>query len=190
MTPASKISSSHFASDHRAVKRLFELREWTISDAQSLAKHANNKNVWKSLRDSFPSPYSLANAESYIMTVLEKSGPPVDFAIEVEGEAAGGIGIILLNDVERGCAEIGYWLGEAHWNRGIMTQVLKEISEYAFAHFTLHKIFATVFSFNTASQKVLEKAGFEKEAILKQAAIKNNQICDVLYYSLFLKSNP
>jgi RimJ/RimL family protein N-acetyltransferase len=106
-------------------------------------------------------------------------------AIVVNGTAVGGIGIVLKNDVERISAEIGYWLGEKYWHKGIMTQAVKMFVKYTFDNFIeLQKIYATPFGFNIASQKVLQKAGFEREAILKKAAIKNGQIIDLHYYSL------
>jgi RimJ/RimL family protein N-acetyltransferase len=116
--------------------------------------------------------------------VSGKPKPAVDFAIVVDGKAVGGIGIVLQKDVERIGAEIGYWIGENYWNRGVMTEAVKQMVDYAFNHFPLQKIFAPVFDFNTASQKVLHKAGFECEAILKQAAIKNDKIIDLHYYSI------
>jgi RimJ/RimL family protein N-acetyltransferase len=107
-------------------------------------------------------------------------------AIVIEGKAVGGTGIVLQTDVERICAEIGYWLGENYWNRGIMTGVVKEMVSYAFLHFPeLKKIYAPVFGFNIASQRVLQKAGFECEGVLKQAAIKNGKVIDLHYYSRF-----
>ncbi len=165
----------------------FTLREWEISDSESLVKHANDPELWNYLRDTFPKPYTLADAEKYIMTAISREGFPVDFAIECNGEAVGAISIILGSDVESGSAEIGYWIGREYWNKGIMNQAVRQMAAYAFTHFEIHKLFATVFSFNIASQKVLEKAGFEKEAVLKQAAIKNNRICDIFYYALFGK---
>ena len=165
----------------------FILREWQMSDAASLAENANNINIWNNLRDYFPHPYSEDDGKQFIKTALEKSKPAVDFAIIIDGKAVGGIGILLQKDVERISAEIGYWLGENYWNKGIMTEVIKEMVNYVFTHFPLQKIYATPFDFNIASQKVLQKAGFEREAILKQAAIKNGKIIDLHYYSL-LKS--
>ncbi len=113
-----------------------------------------------------------------------KPEPATDFAIEVDGKAVGGIGIVLQSDVEKITVEMGYWLGEDYWDKGIMTQVVKEMTTYVFENFPVHKIFALVFDFNVGSQKVFEKAGFEREAILKQAAIKNEKIIDLYHYSL------
>ena len=162
----------------------FELREWRLSDVASLAENANNINVWNNVRDYFPYPYSEKDGEQFIEMCLNKPKPATDLAIVVDGKAVGGIGIVLQNDVERIGAEIGYWIGENYWNKGIMTKVVKEMTEYVFLNFPLHKIYAPIFDFNIASQKVLQKAGFEREGILKQAAIKNDKIIDLHYYSL------
>ena len=166
----------------------FELREWKLTDAASLAENANNINIWNNVRDYFPHPYSKEDGKRFIETVLNKPKPIVDFAIVIDGQAVGGIGIVLQNDVERIGAEIGYWLGEKYWGQGIMTEVVKEMIEYVFLNFPLQKIYAPIFDFNIASQKVLQKAGFEREAILKQAAIKNDKIIDLHYYSLLKNS--
>jgi RimJ/RimL family protein N-acetyltransferase len=167
--------------------KIFKLREWRLSDAASLAENANNIHIWNNVRDYFPHPYSEEDGKDFIETVLAKPDPATDMAIVVNGKAVGGIGIVLQSDVERISAEIGYWLGENYWNKGIMTEVVKQMTTYAFVNFPLRKIYAPVFDFNIASQKVLQKAGFEREAILKQAAIKNGKVIDEHYYSV-LKS--
>ncbi|GHU88587.1 N-acetyltransferase [Bacteroidia bacterium] len=163
----------------------YKLREWQLSDAASLAENANNIRVWNNLRDYFPHPYSENDGIQFIQMISAKPKPATDMAIVVDGKAVGGIGIIPRTDVERVSAELGYWLGEKYWNRGIMTQVVKEMVSYTFLNFPLQKIYATPFGFSIASQKVLEKAGFEREAILKKAAIKNGKIVDEYYYSFF-----
>jgi RimJ/RimL family protein N-acetyltransferase len=164
----------------------FKLREWQLSDATSLAENINNAHVWDNLRDALPKPYSEANGKEFIEMVLSQPKPATSLAIEVDGKAIGSIGITPRTDVERITAEIGYFVGENYWNKGITTEAIKQMVAYAFANFPdLRKIYATPFDFNTASHKVLEKAGFEREAILKQAAIKNGKIVDMYYYSFF-----
>ena len=162
----------------------FTLRSWQLTDKASLAEHANNIHVWNNLRDYFPHPYTESDGEEFIRMVLEKPAPVSDFAIDIDGKAVGGIGIILNKDVERISAEIGYWLGESYWNKGIMSQAIKQISEYIFTGFPIIKIYANVFSHNAASMRALEKAGFIKEGILKQTAIKNGKVIDLHYYGL------
>ncbi|MDR1181464.1 MAG: GNAT family N-acetyltransferase [Bacteroidales bacterium] len=168
--------------------KIFELREWRLSDAASLAENANNIHVWNNVRDYFPHPYSKEDGKQFIGMVLGKPQPVTDMAIVIDGKAVGGIGIVRKTDVERISAEIGYWLGEKYWGKGIMTEVIKDMISYVFLHFPeLKKIYATPFGFNIASQRVLQKAGFECEGILKQAAIKNGKVIDLHYYSM-LKS--
>jgi RimJ/RimL family protein N-acetyltransferase len=123
------------------------------------------------------------DAKHFIQMQLA-SKPATNMAIEIDGKAVGGIGIILQSDIERFTAEIGYWLGEDYWNTGIMTDAVRQMSSYVFNTFLLVKIYATVFDFNIASQRVLQKAGFEREAILKYAAMKNGRLIDLHYYSL------
>ena len=166
------------------MSKSFRLRKWDIADKYSLAENANNINVWNNVRDYFPHPYTVNDGEQYINMVINDPDPAVNLAIEVDGNAVGGIGLVLNTDVERITAEIGYWLGEKYWNQGTMTNVVKEMVEYAFLNFDLVKLYAPVFDFNIASQKVLEKAGFTREAILRKAAIKNNKIIDMHYLSL------
>jgi RimJ/RimL family protein N-acetyltransferase len=163
----------------------FELREWRLSDAASLAENVNNINIWNNLRDALPHPYTEEDGRQFIEMVLSQPKPAAILAIAVDGKAVGSIGIILRTDVERISAELGYWLGENYWNRGIMTAAIKQMTSYAFTHFPqLQKIYATPFDFNLASHKALQNAGFEREAILKQAAIKNGKIVDEHYYSI------
>jgi RimJ/RimL family protein N-acetyltransferase len=163
----------------------FILREWQLSDAASLAENVNNIRIWNNLRDAFPHPYTEEDGRQFITTALNISEPATLLAIEVEGKAVGSIGITLHKDVERIIAELGYFIGENYWNRGIMTEVVKEMVSYVFLNFPeLCKIYATPFDFNIASQRVLQKAGFEREAILKQAAIKNGKVINLHYYSI------
>jgi len=168
----------------------FELREWRLTDAASLAENANNINIWNNLKDAFPYPYSEKDGKEFIEMALSQPKPATLLAITVDGKAIGSIGIFLRTDVERISAEMGYFIGENYWNRGIMTEAVKQMATYAFTHFPqLHKIYATPFDFNTASHTVLQKAGFEREAILKQAAIKNGKIVDYHYYCIIKKKN-
>jgi len=166
----------------------FELREWRLSDAASLAENVNNINIWNNVRDALPYPYTEEDGKQFIAMVLSQPKPPAILAIAVDGKAVGSIGIVLRTDVERISAEMGYWLSEAYWNKGIMTEAIKQMTIYAFTHFPqLQKIYATPFDFNIASHKALQKAEFEREAVLKQAAVKNGKIVDEHYYSIFRK---
>jgi RimJ/RimL family protein N-acetyltransferase len=162
-------------------KGIFLLRPWQSEDVPSLVLNANNIKIWNNTRDSFPHPYTEEDAEYYIRYVSNKS-PQQDFAIEVNGQAVGGIGIVPQSDVERFSAEIGYWLGESYWNKGIATQVILTFSEYVFAHTNIVRLFACVYEYNLSSARVLEKAGFRKVGVLRKAAFKNNRFVDMFYY--------
>ncbi|RYU87918.1 N-acetyltransferase [Mucilaginibacter terrigena] len=153
----------------------FTLRYWQATDAISLQKHANNPKVPAYLLDRFPSPYTLADAEEFIGLML-KQEPKTNFVIEINGEAAGGIGLEFRTDVYRKSPLIGYWLAEQYWGNGIITEAVKLVTDYAFNNFDIICIMAFIFSNNTASMRVLEKAGYIKQAELKQTVIKNGEI--------------
>lgn len=159
------------------------LRLWRRSDKASLIKHANNHKIWQTVRDLFPHPYRDADAEVFLARRIGGETKEKLFAIDIEGEAVGGIGLHPRVDVERYSAELGYWLGEAFWNRGIATAAVIALCRHAFAHFDLYRIFATVFASNPASMRVLEKAGFEREGILKRAVLKAGVLMDSALYA-------
>lgn len=158
------------------------IRSWQAGDAPSLARHANNRKIWLQVRDRFPHPYTLEAAEGWV-TLAPAADPETQFAIEVNGEAAGGIGVFLQQDVERYSAEIGYWLGEAHWNRGITTAAVRRFTDYAFDRYGLCRLYANVFETNPASCRVLERAGYQLEGRLRQSAVKDGQVLDGFLYA-------
>jgi len=158
------------------------IRSWRAGDEPALAKHADNRKIWLNVRDRFPHPYTLADAEAWLAKVIPAE-PESQFAIEVDGEAIGGIGLFLQQDVERFSAEIGYWLGEAHWGRGLATAAVREFTEFAFARFDLCRIYANVFAWNPGSARVLEKAGYVFEGRMRRAAVKDGQVVDNLLYA-------
>lgn len=159
------------------------LRRWKKGDVKSLVFHANNRKVWINLRDSFPNPYTTRDAKEWIASA-SKLKPLTIFAITVDGLAVGGIGIHPRGDVERRCAEIGYWLGETHWGQGIATEALKAVSDYAFKNFDLCRLYAPVFAWNPASARVLKKAGYRLEGRLKKSIIKDDKTIDSWLYAL------
>jgi RimJ/RimL family protein N-acetyltransferase len=163
-----------------------ELRPWKKSDRASLTRQANNPNVARTLRDRFPSPYSEADAKSWLAVVTEER-PPHHLAIAVEGEAVGGIGLQFQTDVHRRSAELGYWLGEPYWGRGIMTEAVRAFTEYAFETFGLCRIFAGVFETNPASGRVLEKAGYALEGRMRKSVLKGGTMLDQLLYARVLE---
>jgi RimJ/RimL family protein N-acetyltransferase len=158
------------------------VRPWRASDVESLARHANDIEVARHLRDRFPHPYLPGHAAAFIRTATA-ADPPTNFAIEVDGEAAGGIGFVRGSDIERYSAEIGYWLGEAHWGRGIVTEALILVTEHAFRDLNLLRLFAVPFSDNMPSIRVLEKAGYRREGILRSSSVKYGEPRDQALYA-------
>ncbi len=165
------------------------IRSWRANDERALAKHADNRKIWLNVRDRFPHPYTLADAENWLAKATTAE-PETQFAIEQDGEAAGGIGLFLQQDVERFSAEIGYWLGEAHWGRGLATAAVREFTEFAFGQFELCRIYANVFAWNTGSVRVLEKAGYQFEGRMRSAAVKDGQVVDNLLYATVRDFRP
>jgi ribosomal-protein-alanine N-acetyltransferase len=159
------------------------LRPWKLSDAEALVRHANNRKIWLNLRDRFPHPYTQADARAWCALHAADTNSPHNFAIEFQGEAIGAIGLEFFTDVHRKTAEIGYWLGEPMWGRGFATAAVKAVSEYAFAAFDLCRLQATVFQWNPASARVLEKAGYTMEGRLRSYIFKDNLVCDALMYA-------
>lgn len=159
-----------------------EVRSWERGDVESLALHANNRNIWINLRDRFPHPYTKSDARSFIREARAQR-PEMAFAIAVDGAAVGGIGFVVNSDVERVSAEIGYWLSEQFWGRGIMTEALGAVTKHAAATHGLTRLYALPFASNTASCRVLEKAGYVREGTLRRSAIKDGRIIDQLQYA-------
>jgi [ribosomal protein S5]-alanine N-acetyltransferase len=158
------------------------VRSWRRSDLASLVRHADSRRIWLNLRDMFPSPYTEEAGRLWLAHATSAS-PETNFAIEVGGAAVGGIGFIPGRDVERISAEVGYWLGEEYWGRGIATAAVAATSDFAFANFDLHRLFALPFAENIASRRVLEKAGYRLEAILRTSAVKDGRIQDQALYA-------
>lgn len=161
----------------------FILKSFEAEDKYSLAKHANNKLISLNLRDGIPYPYTLKDAEWFINSVLKNNDPVTQFMIQINNEVTGCIGFRQGENVYRLNAEIGYWLGEEYWGNGVMTNAVIEITKYIFKNFDTVRIFAIPFATNPASARVLEKAGFIKEATIKQGVIKNGRLLDHHIYS-------
>ena len=159
------------------------VRRWRRGDEASLVEHANNRNIWINLRDRFPHPYTKRDAAHW-MAYVGAAPPDTNFAIDVEGKAAGAIGFVVQPDVHRISAEIGYWLGEAYWGRGIMTEALRAVTAFAFQAHGLVRLYAGVFEWNLGSMRVLEKAGYVREGVLRKSAIKDGRIIDQVLYAV------
>lgn len=160
----------------------WQLRSFLPDDAASLAKYANNRNVSRNLRDRFSYPYRIEDAAAFIRLASEQD-PETTFAIASDTEAIGGIGLELYDDVHRRSAQVGYWLGEPFWGRGIATLALQAITDYAFAQFDLARVYAYVYEWNPASARLLEKAGYEYEGRLRKSVIKDGQTIDQFLYA-------
>lgn len=158
------------------------VRSWTLNDVPALARHANDARIAANMRDRFPHPYSEQDALRFIM-FSQSLTPETNFAIDVGGEAVGGIGFLLHEDIERCSAEIGYWLGAAMWGRGIVTAALRELTRYAIDTHQLTRVYAVPFSDNVGSIRVLQKAGFVREGTLRRSAIKHGRVRDQELYA-------
>lgn len=161
----------------------FRLRPWTIDDIDSLVKYANNPNIAKFMTDAFPHPYTIDSGKAFI-AFATKDTPNRIFAIDVGGEAVGGIGIHPQSDIQRKNAELGYWLGEPFWGRGIITNAVKQAVDFAFLTFDIDRIYARPFGTNIPSQRVLEKNNFLFEAKFENVLYKDGEYQDELFYSI------
>jgi RimJ/RimL family protein N-acetyltransferase len=166
----------------------FAVRSFTLDDAAAIARHANNRNVWLNLRDIFPFPYNTSHAQAWIREI-RRDRPETAFAIASAEEAIGGIGLHRQGDFMRRSAELGYWLSEDYWGRGIATGAVHAVTSWGFTHLDIDRIFAQVFAWNPASARVLEKAGFSFEGRLRGAVFKDGMTTDLLSYGL-LRTDP
>jgi RimJ/RimL family protein N-acetyltransferase len=160
------------------------LRPFREPDEADLAAIADDAEVAQWLRDRFPHPYTREHARAWIALAAAEEPPPKSLAIEADGRLAGGIGLVLGEDIARRSAEVGYWLGRAYWGRGVATAALAGFVRWAMPTFGLTRIFAAAFTDNAASRRVLEKAGFRLEGVLRRAAVKNGRVVDDALYAL------
>jgi RimJ/RimL family protein N-acetyltransferase len=160
------------------------LRPWRPSDRDDLAALANDRRVSINLRDVFPFPYTADDAERFI-AFANGMVPQTNFAIDASGRLAGGVGYSLHQDVERVAAEVGYWIGVPFWGRGIATEAVRQVTALAFSnHPDLRRLYALPFATNAASARVLEKAGYRREAVLRQSVIKEGVVQDQWLYAI------
>ena len=161
----------------------YALRPWSWSDKDALIRHANNRNVSRALFDRFAYPYTVEAAERWL-AIATSEGRDVHRTITCEDEAVGGISAMRGSENARFCAEIGYWLGESHWGRGVMTTAVRGFCEALFRETDLERIEAGAFAANTASHRVLEKAGFVREGVLRRKYFKDGEFVDDAVYAL------
>ncbi len=158
------------------------IRPWGDGDVEALVKYAGSRAVWRNMRDAFPHPYTVERARAFLALVAGQD-PMTYWAIATDREAIGGIGVTLNQDVHRLTAELGYWLGEPFWGRGIMTECVTAFTDLAFDRYGLVRVYAMPYADNAASSRVLEKAGYALEGRLRRNVIKDGRILDSLVYA-------
>ncbi len=160
------------------------IRPWQIGDAPDLARAINNPKVLMNLRDGIPYPYAVADAEAFIRGMRAAEPDTVyAWAIDVDGRAAGSIAVFRQGNIHRRTAEMGYYVGEDHWGKGVATLAVRAACDWVFRHTDILRIFAEPFDQNGASCRVLEKAGFQLEGVLRKNAVKNGEVLDMKMYA-------
>ena len=158
------------------------IRDWSPADRADLMRFANNRAIWRNLTDVFPHPYAEADADAWLATVA--SAPePTHWAIEVDGHAVGNIGVAIGEGVFCKKADIGYWLAEPYWGRGIMSDAVRAVAPFAMDRFGLVRLEASVFAWNPASMRVLEHCGFVREGVARTSVFKDGELIDEVDYA-------
>ena len=161
------------------------IRKWELSDAKDLAAALSNRKVQDNLRDGLPYPYTEQDGKEFISAMLSADeSETFAFAITVDNMVIGSISIFRQGNIHRQTAELGYYIAEEYWGKGIMTEAVKQICEYVFANSDIIRIYAEPFAYNIASCRALEKAGFQYEGTLRSNAVKNGKVIDMKMYSL------
>lgn len=153
------------------------IRTWTLEDLPNLLLYANNINVWNNMRNYFPYPYTEEIGKAWLEETV-KAVPMVNLAIDFDGQAIGGIGLILNSDVYVMSAELSYWIGEPFWGQGIVTEAVRQMVEYTFYYYDVVRLYSEVFETNKSSMRVLEKNGFYLEGVRRKAVLKNSILMD------------
>lgn len=161
------------------------IRKWELADAKDLAAALSNVKIQDNLRDGLPYPYTEQDGIDYISAMLSADeNDTFAFAITVEGKVIGSIGVFRQGNIHRQTAEVGYYIAEEYWGKGIMTEAIKQTCKYVFDNSDIIRIYAEPFAYNVASCRVLEKAGFQYEGTLRKNAVKNDKVIDMKMYSL------
>ncbi len=164
------------------------LRKWKLTDAKDIAVVLSNKKIHDNLRDGLPYPYSEQDGIDFISSMLSANEDEIfAFAITLDDKVIGSIGVFRQKNIHRQTAEMGYYIAEEYWGKGIMTDAVKQICEYVFRNSDILRIYAEQFAYNTGSCRVLEKAGFQYEGTLRNNAVKNGKVIDMRMYSLLRK---
>lgn len=165
------------------------IRKWELSDAADLAAALSNRKVQDNLRDGLPYPYTEQDGEEYIKAMRSADETETfAFAITVDNRAVGSVGVFRQGNIHRQTAELGYYISQSYWGRGIMTEAVRQVCAYVFEHSDIIRIYAEPFSHNIPSCRVLEKAGFQYEGTLRSNAVKNGEVVDMKMYSLLRPS--
>ena len=161
-----------------------KIRSWELSDARDLATALSNKKIQDNLRDGLPYPYTEQDGKEFISAMLAANeSDTFAFAITVNGKVIGSIGAFRQTNIHNKTAELGYYIAEEYWGKGIMTEAVKQLCDYVFSHTDIIRIYAEPFSYNIGSCRVLEKAGFQYEGTLRSNALKNGNVLDMKMYS-------
>lgn len=161
-----------------------KIRRWELSDARDLATALSNKKIQDNLRDGLPYPYTEQDGKEFISAMLAANeNDTFAFAITVNGKVIGSIGAFRQGNIHRQTAELGYYIAEEYWGKGIMTEAVKQLCAYVFSNTDIIRIYAEPFAYNIGSCRVLEKAGFQYEGTLRSNALKNGKVLDMKMYS-------
>ena len=161
-----------------------KIRRWELSDARDLAAALSNKKIQDNLRDGLPYPYTEQDGKEFISAMLAANeNDTFAFAITVNGKVIGSIGAFRQGNIHRQTAELGYYIAEEYWGKGIMTEAVKQLCDYVFSNTDIIRIYAEPFAYNIGSCRVLEKAGFQYEGTLRSNALKNGNVFDMKMYS-------
>ena len=159
------------------------LREWRATDCTSLARYANNINIWRNVRDRFPHPYTEEDGRFFIGNIVPQS-PGYEFAIVIDGEAAGGIGLVRQSDVERLSAEIGYWIGRPFWGQGLIPEAGRELLRYCLENTGAQRVWCSHYAGNEKSKRVIENCGWSIELTCERPALVDDALRPTLFYAL------
>lgn len=159
-----------------------QLRPWQPGDHDSLVRYGNDRQVWRNMTDLFPHPYTDADAAHWL-AVANDPGENIFLAIDLAGEAIGGIGIIALDGNSHHTGQVGYWVGQPHWGRGVATCAARALKAHAFACERFKRLEAVVFEWNPASMRVLENAGFVREGVHRKSVLKDGQLIDSVIHA-------
>ncbi len=174
-----------FNTYERPYKMKCKIRKWELSDAKDLAIAVSNRKIQDNLRDGLPYPYTEQDGTDYISAMLSANEDETfAFAITADNKVVGSIGVFRQGNIHRQTAELGYYVAEEYWGKGIMTEAVKQICKYTFDKSDIIRIYAEPFAYNIASCRVLEKAGFQYEGTLRSNAVKNGKVIDMKMYSL------